>query len=406
MSGPSVSVVIVSHGRPESLLWCLSALAGVEYQPFEIVVVADLAGCAYVGQSPYAGRVKLVAYDAPNIAAARNTGVAEAAGEIIAFIDDDAAAEPLWLKHLVAGFELADVMCTGGYVRGRNGISYQWSARQVDRAGRAKPLLAQEKLAPFVAEPEAGFAVKTEGTNMAVRRDVLVALGGFDEAFHFYLDETDFNLRLASAHHKTALCPSAEVHHAYKASTRRKADRTVTDLFDVGASTVVLLRKFGQPLEPRCSEMRAEQAERLAGLVGRGRLGADAAAQVMQSLEAGFDAGQRRRPEQYPDRLHHPSGFLAFLPDRRGSVTLSGRWWRRGALRRKAAALAAQGVSVSLYLFSLDARFHHVRYDAAGYWEQSGGQFGRADRDAPLLQLMGFGKRLKQEQNRVKPTRG
>ena len=43
MSAPSVSVVIVSHGRPESLLWCLSALAGVAYQPFEIVVVADLA---------------------------------------------------------------------------------------------------------------------------------------------------------------------------------------------------------------------------------------------------------------------------------------------------------------------------------------------------------------------------
>ena len=81
MSAPSVSVVIVSHGRPESLLWCLSALAGVVYQPFEIVVVADLAACAYVGESPYAGRIKLVAFEEPNIAAARNKGVAEAAGE-------------------------------------------------------------------------------------------------------------------------------------------------------------------------------------------------------------------------------------------------------------------------------------------------------------------------------------
>ena len=109
MSAPSVSVVIVSHGRPESLLWCLSALAGVAYQPFEIVVVADLAACAYVGESPYAGRIKLVAFEEPNIAAARNKGVAEAAGEIIAFIDDDAAAEPLWLHHLVSGFKLPEV---------------------------------------------------------------------------------------------------------------------------------------------------------------------------------------------------------------------------------------------------------------------------------------------------------
>ena len=145
MSAPSVSVVIVSHGRPESLLWCLSALAGVAYQPFEIVVVADLAACAYVGESPYAGRIKLVAFEEPNIAAARNKGVAEAAGEIIAFIDDDAAAEPLWLHHLVSGFKLPEVMCTGGYVRGRNGISFQWTARQVDGAGRTETLAAESQ---------------------------------------------------------------------------------------------------------------------------------------------------------------------------------------------------------------------------------------------------------------------
>ena len=222
MSAPSVSVVIVSHGRPESLLWCLSALAGVAYQPFEIVVVADLAACAYVGESPYAGRIKLVAFEEPNIAAARNKGVAEAAGEIIAFIDDDAAAEPLWLHHLVSGFKLPEVICTGGYVRGRNGISFQWTARQVDSAGRTETLAAKSRT-PFIPQTKTGFAVKTEGTNMAVRRDVLVTLGGFDEGIHFYLDETDLNSRIGGTHHKTALCPSAEVHHAYKASTRRKA---------------------------------------------------------------------------------------------------------------------------------------------------------------------------------------
>jgi GT2 family glycosyltransferase len=405
MTGPSVSVVVVSHGRPESLLWCLSALAGVAYQPFEIVVVADLASCAYVSESPYAGRVKLVAYDTPNIAAARNTGVAEAAGEIIAFIDDDAAAEPLWLQHLVAGFGLPDVVCTGGYVRGRNGISYQWTARQVDSAGRAQALKA-EGSAPFLPETEAGFAVKTEGTNMAVRRDVLVALGGFDEGFHFYLDETDLNLRLAGAHHKTALCPSAQVHHAYKASTRRKADRTVTDLFDVGASTVLLLRKFGQPLEPRCSEMVEEQASRMADQVTRGLLSDDAAAEVMQSLEAGFEAGAHRAIGQYSNALRQPPAFQEFLPDRNGSVTLSGRWWQRRKLRKEAVKRAAQGANVSLYLFSLDTRFHHVRYDDAGYWEQSGGQFGRAERNEPLFQLVRFRKRLTQEQNRVAQIRG
>lgn len=386
-------------------MWCLSALAGVAYQPYEIVIVADLAACAYVSESPYAGRIKLVPFEEPNIAAARNKGVGEAAGEIIAFIDDDAAAEPLWLRNLVAGFELPEVMCAGGYVRGRNGISYQWRARQVNHTGQAISLEA-ESTEPFIPETEAGFAVKTEGTNMAVRRDVLVALGGFDEGFHFYLDETDLNLRIAGTHHKTALCPSAEVHHAYKASTRRKADRTVTDLFDVGASTVLLLRKFGLPLEPRCSEMTEEQAERLADQVSRELMSEDAATQVMRSLEAGFDAGQHRAFGQYPDTLHHPPAFLPFLPDRSGSVTVSGRWWRREKLREEAAELAAQGANVSLYLFSISTRFHHVRYDVAGYWEQAGGLFGKAARDEPLFRLRHLRQRVKQEQDRVWKARG
>lgn len=405
MTAPSVSVVVVSHGRPESLMWCLTALAGQAYEPYEIIVVADLAACAYVSESGFAGRIKSVPFEEPNIAAARNKGVAEASGEIIAFVDDDAAAEPLWLRNLVAGFDLPEVMCAGGYVRGRNGISFQWTARQVDEAGRAQPLEAVGNH-PFVPKVETGFAVKTEGTNMAVRRDVLVALGGFDEGFHFFLDETDLDLRLAQAHHKTALCPCAEVHHAYKASTRRKADRTVTDLFDVGASTVLLLRKSGLPLASRLEEMREEQTDRLADQISRGLLTQTEARRVLESLEAGFDAGKVRSFGQYPEGLHHPPPFLAFVPDRCGNITLSGRWWRRAKLRREAARLAKQGATVSLYLLSTGTGFHHVRFDEAGYWEQAGGQFGKARRDEPIFRLTAFKDRVRREQDRVKMARG
>ena len=50
---------------------------------------------------------------------------------------------------------------------------------------------------------------------MAVRRDVLARLGGFDEAYHYYLDETDLNWRLHLGGYQTQLVPLAQVVHGF-----------------------------------------------------------------------------------------------------------------------------------------------------------------------------------------------
>ena len=91
MTLPPVSVVIVSHGRPDLLGLCLTGVGQLDYPHFEIVVVADAGGADAVRAHALGEQVKLVVFDTPNIAAARNAGIAQAGGEIIAFIDDDAA---------------------------------------------------------------------------------------------------------------------------------------------------------------------------------------------------------------------------------------------------------------------------------------------------------------------------
>ncbi|WP_375687454.1 glycosyltransferase family 2 protein [Pseudooceanicola sp. LIPI14-2-Ac024] len=99
-------MVVVSRGRPGPLALCLDALSRLRYAPYEIVVVADPAGLQAVAAAGLDGLVKTVAFDVPNISAARNAGIAAAAGEVVAFIDDDAVPEPCWLHHLAGGLAL------------------------------------------------------------------------------------------------------------------------------------------------------------------------------------------------------------------------------------------------------------------------------------------------------------
>ena len=131
-----VSVVVVSRDRPEALHRCLIGLSQLQYNPFEIIVVADTAGCNAARDTAFSDALKIEEFNDANISAARNAGIVLAAGDIIAFIDDDAVPEPTWLSNLTVPITQG-AHSSGGYVRARNGISYQWRARTVDAQGHA-----------------------------------------------------------------------------------------------------------------------------------------------------------------------------------------------------------------------------------------------------------------------------
>ncbi|WP_137700984.1 glycosyltransferase family 2 protein [Marimonas lutisalis] len=406
MNALPVSVVIVSRDRPESLTWCLTGVAGLRYPNFEVIVVADPSGCDAVREAGFAPRVKLIEYDRPNIAAARNLGLAQAAGEVVAFIDDDAVPEPMWLHHLTAPFDNDDVAAAGGFVRGRNGISFQWKARMVDSCGRAEPLRVDEAR-PTVLHPAPGQAIKTEGTNMAVRRSALLRLGGFDPRYHFYLDETDLNLRLATGGYATAIVPLAQVHHAYAASPRRKANRAVQSLREIGASWAVFLHTHCSAAQrvQRWQEVQNEERERLDDQVVRGLLREAQAGELLVGLLEGYSEGETRTAGSVAI-AQAGDAFRRFDGAAGPAVVLAGRIWQARALRRKARARVKKGETVSLFLFGPSTRFHKVCLTRDGVWEQNGGLFGRSERNQNVFQMVGFRARVAREVAQVAPVRG
>jgi glycosyltransferase involved in cell wall biosynthesis len=105
------------------------------------------------------------------LADARNAGIAAASGQIIAFIDDDAVASPTWLARLVACFDDGNVIGVGGRVNAA------WDGRRP----RSFPSEFEWVVGcSYRGLPEARGPVRNMiGANMAFRREVFEAVGGF-----------------------------------------------------------------------------------------------------------------------------------------------------------------------------------------------------------------------------------
>ncbi len=391
---PKVSVVIVSHGRPALLRRALIGVSQLFYRPFEVVVIADQAGLDAISDLPFSDRVKTGHQAVANISTARNQGADLAAGAIVAFLDDDAVPEPTWLDHLTAPFADPELMAATGTVLGRNGISVQWAQRSVDAQGVAHPAIG-----PLPTD----HAVKLEGTNMAIRRDALSTLGGFDPGFSFFLDETDLAWRLKAAEMRAGFAPLATVHHGYAESLRRSANRVPRSLFQIGASSALYLRKHSDPeaMETRLSALLREQSDRVQGFVRTGDVSVDEMRHLLEDLQTGIAEGRSVKPAP-AHKVAVPPDFRPLTP---GSppepLVLMGRWFQRKTLLEQAEIAAGQGRSTSLFLLAPTVRAHRVSFSNSGVWVQSGGLFGPSDRGQPRFRYWSFAARIAQERSRV-----
>ena len=204
---PRVSVIVAFYNSEKTLDQCLRSLAKLDYPDYEVIVVNDGStdqSQEIVERYPF----RSIVTDNQGVSAARNVGLRSATGEILAYIDSDAYADPHWLRYLVATFQESNFAGVGG----PNLVPPMdnWVAKCVYRSpGGPTQVMLDDSRAEHIP-----------GCNMAFSKAALDEIGGFDPIFTAAGDDVDVCWRLLARNYRLGFSPSAVVWHYRRPSLR------------------------------------------------------------------------------------------------------------------------------------------------------------------------------------------
>lgn len=169
-----VSVVICAYtmDRWDDLVAAVRSCTVQTLKPEEVVVVVDHNETLFKRATLDLPGIRVIANDsAKGLSGARNTGVAASSGDVIAFLDDDAYAEPEWLERLMIPMADSAVVGVGGWVLpGWQDDSPAWFPESFYWILGCS----------YSGLPAHNAQIRNPiGANMAMRRKVFASVGGF-----------------------------------------------------------------------------------------------------------------------------------------------------------------------------------------------------------------------------------
>jgi O-antigen biosynthesis protein len=197
---PKISVVVCSYNGSATIRDTMESMKALLYPNFEVIVVNDGSSDETKDiVSEY--DVRLISTENRGLSNARNTGYKAATGEIIAYLDDDAYADPHWLHYLAHTYLTTDFVGVGG-----PNIAPAGDGPIADCVANAPGgpvhVLVTDRVAEHIA-----------GCNMSFRKSALQAVGGFDPRYRTAGDDVDACWRVQDQVGNIGFHPTALVWH-------------------------------------------------------------------------------------------------------------------------------------------------------------------------------------------------
>jgi GT2 family glycosyltransferase len=249
----TVSILIPTHNRRELLVRTLDSLHELDVDSatadVEVIVVAN--ACTDGTEAAVAERaashplgVRCAVEPTPGLNPARNAAMREAAGDVLAFLDDDVWVDSAWLRELLRAYRETDADIVGGRVE------LWWEAvRRPDWIGPEMDFVLSGT-APGDATVELHRPMGIIGANFTLRRRVVERIGGFAQGVDrrggelLGGGEIEFLYRALGAGFRAAYAPRALVKH-WVAPDRIEPDYLTRVAYNIGMGNVYIKPSFG-----------------------------------------------------------------------------------------------------------------------------------------------------------------
>ncbi len=213
---PRVSIVVVNTNELHHLEHLLPSLFAQDYPDYEVLIVDNGStdnSLNYVTENFPEARI-ICNQRNLGYAGANNAGFSSASGQYIAVLNPDTRVEPGWLREIIMALESDSeaALATPKILLMDNPQKINACGNQITFSGLTVCRGLDE---PAHHYPTQEIVSAVSGAAFVVRKSVLDRIGGFDERFFIYYEETDLCLRAMLAGYHCLYVPRAVVYHHY-----------------------------------------------------------------------------------------------------------------------------------------------------------------------------------------------
>ena len=211
------SVILVSYNSKEDLAKCLPSLLASISDTDEVIIIDNASSDGTVDwlKHTYPHIQLISSSENLGFGGGNNLGAKCALGEFLVFVNPDTLVEPHWIDTLIDALEqdTSIGLATSKIILLNNPNRINTCGNDMHISGIT--------LCRGLNQPRNAYQIQEEvsaisGTAFISRRNLFIKLGGFDESFFMYMEDSDLSLRARLAGYRCIYVPQSIVYHDYK----------------------------------------------------------------------------------------------------------------------------------------------------------------------------------------------